>query len=207
MSDQTRSLRLGWPSILCLASLMAGTLMAGCIMPNPPPSQSLAKFVRDPPSQAKAGGPGSRGRVSVGSGVAVYETKAKEPNEEAMTGSIYLFPVEGSLSLFLGERYDLSFSVSSSLLLGMDGNLALLATPRLRLGLLHGIGLGLTGCAINCRDEESSEKWGGVLAYNVSVGLMSQIEVGRSGALFMGARYGFASHAELGYGEDDSEDR
>lgn len=55
--------------------------------------------------------------------------------------SVYAFPVEGGIGVTLGDRYDLGFSVGQ-LLGSAEGNFAVI-DGNVRLGLIHGLGLGL----------------------------------------------------------------
>ena len=107
-----------------LIVLLVAAATAGCAFPHPPPPMSMAKFARPPVDRDRIG-------FSTGLGMLI------DDDEET---SVYAFPVEAGLGVTLGERYDLGFSVGN--LLGTaEGNFALL-TGDLRLGILHGLGVG-----------------------------------------------------------------
>lgn len=106
--------------------LLAGlTAAAGCAFPQPPPPMSMAKFAR-PPSD--------RNRMGFSTGVAMHLDR-----EEDATFALY--PVEAGLGVSIGDRYDLGVSVGN--LLGTaEGNFAII-DGNLRLGIIHGLGLGM----------------------------------------------------------------
>jgi hypothetical protein len=141
-----------------LAILIAAiSTMAGCAMPQPPPPMSMAKFAR-PPAQ--------RNRLGFSSGVAMHI----DPDEDT---SLYAFPVEGGLGASFGDRYDLGISFGPFLGTA-EGNVALIDGD-FRLGIIHGLGLGLIAT-----DEDQS------LVTQLTGGTF--LQTGRRRAFFMGLK-------------------
>lgn len=117
----------------------------------------MAKFARPPVDRDRIG-------FSTGLGMLI------DNDEKA---SVYAFPVEAGLGITLGSRYDLGFSVGN--LLGTaEGNFALIDGD-VRLGILHGLGVGL----VATQDEQSllAQFTGG-----------SVLQIGRRRAFFMGLK-------------------
>lgn len=98
-----------------------------------------------------------------------------DQNEDA---ALYLFPVEAGLGISLGDRYDLGVSVGNFLGTA-EGNFALL-DGNLRLGLLHGIGLGM----ISSQTDQAvlTQLTGGTF-----------LQTGRRHAFFTGLKYTYAT--------------
>ena len=113
----------------------------------------MAKFVRPPEDRDRIG-------FSTGLGMHISD-------EEDAT--VFAFPAEAGLGISIGERYDLGFSVGN--LLGTaEGNFALV-DGNVRLGILHGLGLGL----VTTQEDEA-------LLAQVTGGTM--LQVGRRRAFF-----------------------
>ena len=86
----------------------------------------MAKFARPPVE---------RDRIGFSTGIAMVI------DEDTESTSVWAFPVEAGLGVSFGDRYDLGFSVGH--LMGTaEGNFALIDSD-VRLGILHGVGLGL----------------------------------------------------------------
>lgn len=137
--------------------LAALTMMTGCALPQPPPPMSMAKFAR-PPAQ--------RNRLGFSSGIAMHI----DPDEDT---SLYAFPVEGGLGASFGDRYDLGISFGP-FLGSAEGNVAIIDGD-FRLGIIHGVGLGLIST-----DEDQS------LVTQFTGGTF--LQTGRRRAFFMGLK-------------------
>jgi len=122
----------------------------------------MAKFAR-PPSD--------RNRLGFSTGVAMHF----DQNEDA---ALYLFPVEAGIGLTLGDRYDLGISVGNFLGTA-EGNFALI-DGNLRLGILHGIGLGM----IASQAEQA-------VLTQLTAGTF--LQTGRRHAFFMGLKYTYGT--------------
>jgi hypothetical protein len=118
---------------------------------------SMAKFAR-PPAQ--------RNRIGFSTGLAMHI----DPDEDT---SLYAFPVEAGLGASIGDRYDLGISFGQFLGTA-EGNLALIDSD-LRLGFIHGLGLGLLAT-----DEDQS------LLTQFTGGAF--LQTGRRHAFFMGLK-------------------
>lgn len=122
----------------------------------------MAKFAR-PPSD--------RSRLGFSTGVAMH----LDEDEDA---TLVLFPVEAGIGISIGERYDLGVSVANFMGTA-EGNYALI-DGKLRLGILHGVGLGML----------SSQTEQAVLTH-LSGGTF--LQTGRRHAFFMGLKYTYAT--------------
>lgn len=140
-----------------LLPLLLITILSGCVFPHPPPPMSMAKFARPP---------ADRDRIGFSTGLGMYI----DDNEET---SVYAFPVEAGLGISLGDRYDLGFSVGN-LMGSAEGNFALIDGD-FRLGILHGLGVGL----VATQDDQSllAQLTGGAF-----------LQTGRRRAFFMGLK-------------------
>lgn len=139
-----------------LLALLTSTAV-GCVFPHPPPPMSMAKFARPP---------ADRDRIGFSTGLGMH----LDDEEEA---SVYAFPVEAGMGVSLGDRYDLGFSVGN--LIGTaEGNFALIDDD-FRIGILHGLGLGLMAT----QDEQAllAQFTGGTF-----------LQTGRRAAFFMGLK-------------------
>ena len=171
-----------------------------------PPQTSVAKFVRQSrpsntpttpttnsdniPVQSVGQAPGqdeSRGKVTVGTGAAVT---IFEGGDDPL---LLLFPFEGGWTGWLGERYDLSISVNSFAMLGLEGNVAFVSNDFIRMGFLHGFQIGGVSAL-----EEPGE---GFIGFGGSAGLFFQTTASPKAAFFWGARYAGNTYMETGEGE------
>jgi hypothetical protein len=157
---------------------------------------SMAKFVRDPAGlDTKA-----KGKVGFSTGLLVYGYQDTDnENDDDFHSEFGFFPVEAALSVWVADIYDLTLSAHTGMLLGLEGNLALVNEKTFRLGIVHGIGLGFRGNVSGYEDD-----WEGNFFADFSGGLVLQFSAG-SGAAFVGAKYTYGLHEPLG-GDPDSED-
>lgn len=132
-------------------------VLVGCALPQPPPPMSMAKFARTETEQD---------RLGFSTGLGMYIDEEEDPQ-------VFAFPVEAGMGVSLGERYDLGFSVGN--LLGTaEGNFAVIDSTW-RLGLIHGLGLGL----LTTQEEQAllTQFTGGAF-----------VQTGRKRAFFMGIK-------------------
>jgi hypothetical protein len=176
---------------LPVLGLSFSMLCAACVVSTAPPPMSLARFARDP------GGESAGGKVAVGTGLLIYGTQDDEDEDDDFNSIFYFFPVEGALSFWLDDMYDLSLSFHSGMTGGLEGNLVLVNNEQFRLGIMHGLALGFGGDMIGYEG-----KWLGGLWADFSAGLFFQVNRGADGAFFAGAKYTYALFEPLG-GEDD----
>jgi hypothetical protein len=157
---------------------------------------SLAKFVRAPSGDDDAGA------VGFSTGMAIVEqynlSGIEEPDD--FESNFYFFPAEGALSFWLAENYDLSLSVNMNALVFLEGSLGV-ELGGIRVALLHGAGVGMWGDATGYEGD-----WSGMLPYAFSGGLLIQTTMWKSGALFIGVRYTYASGEGLGEAADSETD-
>ena len=177
--------------------VVISSLSVACSPPNSPPSMSVQKFVHDPPGAMRTGDNDLNGKLGVSTGASFAARESTERDQYA--ANLYLFPVEGYLSLWIDEVYDLAFSVNSGWQLSSEGNLRLFENERLRLGFVHGISFGLS---VNF-DDKQPETWSGLFSYGFSGGLAGQINTSSHGALVAGIKYSFSSYEA--WGDDWSE--
>ncbi len=164
MSCTRPSLTGSFPGLIALS-----VLGVGCVVPTMPPTYSMAKNLRMPRSEAAAP------RLSANVSAVVAEVTKGEV-------AVFFPFVEGSMSLPLGEHYDLAIAAQSGKLTA-EGNLSLAAGDRLRLGLLHGAGVGLLDL------EDLS------VFLDASVGAMLQLRVGDADVAFLGGRFVYSTFA------------
>ncbi|MHC4716133.1 MAG: hypothetical protein ACYS5V_04130 [Planctomycetota bacterium] len=177
------------------AALIAAVFLISCVSPNIPPPMSFAKFVRDPGEGRKSG------KVSFTTGAAIIGQDPESDNPDADFESVfYLFPVEGAMSMWLTKHYDLTFSVGSPFVMGLEGNVSFVATDTVRLGLIHGFGLAFMG---NFTGYEGD--WAGALYPDLSAGLFFQHTHPGIGSTFVGFKYTYGTYALLG-GDPDYPD-
>jgi len=171
-------------------------LCAGCAGGPGYPSMSLAKFVRAPASDDDAG------VVGFTTGMAIVEQYTIEAIEESddFESNFYFFPAEGALSFWLAENYDLTLSVNMNAIMFLEGSLGA-DLGGVRVALLHGVGVGMWGEATGYDND-----WSGMLPYAFSGGLLIQSTLWKSGALFLGVRYTYASGEGLGEAADSETD-
>lgn len=164
MRDSHRLRRFrGLTPLLALAALGVG-----CMLPGSPPTYGLAKSLRMPHGDAP---PAPRLSANVSAVVFSDEGNA-------------LFPwVEGALSVPVAEHYDLAISAHAGKL-NVDGNLSFALGDRLRLGLLHGAGVGLV-----VGDDP-------VVVVDASVGALLQLRTGESSAAFLAGRWVYSDALE-----------
>lgn len=171
-----------------------------CVTPNNPPPMSFAKFVRDPVSVEGELTKRTGGKIGLGTGMVIYGTKSRTVEDDDFSSAFYFFPVEGALSLWLADMYDLALSLHNGALFGLEGNLMVVKSGGFRLGIVHGLGLGFGGEFTDIGDD-----WEGGLWADFSGGLMFQFGTGPAGAGFLGFKYTFATSEELGGSGDEEE--
>ncbi len=109
---------------------------------------------------------------------------------------LFLFPVEGAWTGWMGERYDLSISANNYGLLGLEGNGAIVASNRARLGILHGFQMGALSALEDAGD--------GMAAVGASAGLFFQTMGKPKSNFFTAARYAYNALIETGETEPES---
>lgn len=139
-------------------------LACGCITSAPMPSHSFSKFARGP----GAGKPS--GKLGFSTGTVIQ--KADDEERRAFYG----FTLEGAVTGRMSDNYDLCLSISSGL--NLNGNLALVAGDRFRLGFLHGFSVWFW----------QSKDWGSNLI-GLTGGLFFQFITADVGAIFGGFSY------------------
>jgi hypothetical protein len=149
-----------------MATLLAALVLAtGCITSTPMPSVSFSKFVRDPQKEE-----GATGKLGFSTGTVIQKRQADDH------WFVYSFPLEGAVSGWITERFDMTFSLSSGL--NYDGNIALYAGDRFRFGILHGLSFGFW-----------ESKYFEDALVGLSIGLFFQYGAAGYGALFGGFSY------------------
>ncbi|HOX43974.1 MAG TPA: hypothetical protein PK668_10250 [Myxococcota bacterium] len=198
---------------LCAGALGIAVVCAtlgGCGYYPTPLSMSMSKFVHDPEDPAPPGGDApaaaataKKGRVGVGTGLAIIgveDNESTDGGDDALDTSLYLFPVEGGGSFWLHRNYDLTVSLHSGGMLALEG-VVTFPLGGARLGLIHGVGLGLMG-----QDPDGDQGWNGFLQMGCSAGAVLQFDVSRSGSFFLGAKYAFSHQEPVGDEGEDEED-
>ncbi len=117
-----------------------------------------------------------------------FSTGALLLTQEEDEDLLILFPTEGFISFF-GQRYSASFA-AGHFLGSYEGDLLLVNRRSVRVGLLHGLGLGYQRSSPEVGDAESA------LFYDLSAGLMVEVRSGESGKAFLGFRYTLADVSE-----------
>jgi hypothetical protein len=172
--------------------IVISSLLFACNPPNSPPSMSAQKFVHDPPGAASVDDEALNGTLGVSTGALLAVRESREQDKYA--ADLYLFPVEGYLSLWIDEIYDLAFSVNSGWQLTSEGNIRLLKSEHMRLGFVHGISFGLSVDF----EEKKPETWDGAFSYGFSGGLVGQINTSPRGVLLASVKYTFSSRENWG---------
>lgn len=179
------------------AALLAAIFLFSCVSPNIPPPMSFAKFVRDPGENRTSG------KVSFSTGAAIVGEDDGSPDtpfgESEFNSYFYFFPVEGALSAWLLDNYDLTFSVGVPFVMGLEGNFSFVATDTFRLGFIHGLGLAFMGDFSGYEDD-----WAGALYPDLSAGLFMQYN-NKIGSAFLGIKYTYGMYEPLG-GSSESPD-
>ena len=158
---------------------------------------SAQKFVHDSPGATATEDEALNGMLGVSTGALLAVRESRE--QDTYAADLYLFPVEGYLSLWVDHIYDVVFSVNSGWQLNSEGNLRLFEDERFRLGFVHGIGFGLSVDF----EEKAPENWDGFFSYGLSSGLVGQINTSAHSALVASVKYSFSSYEA--WGEDWSE--
>ncbi|MBI5529431.1 MAG: hypothetical protein HY897_24155 [Deltaproteobacteria bacterium] len=155
----------------CIATVILFCGLAACVAPTPPPSFSLSKFAR-PSRSAGAEAPGGKITAS-----------ASSLTIDGTGGRSTLVPLPGAaVALWLGDHYDLAFGVSD-LQLTTEGNLWF-GSDDVRVGLLHGIGLGAI-----LSDENSHQDSESTLIIDLAAGLFGQVRLSEHASGFAGFKY------------------
>ena len=160
---------------LRIGALLGGGILFGCTLPNLPPPGSTNKFVKGVDTQE------ARGQLGVGTG---WAATGNDIGDGTMKSDFLLFPAEGTLTSWLSDRYGLSFSVGSYGTLGIEGNLQLGQRGRFRLGLVHGIAVGLMG-----ELGGGGVNWDGQLMMDFPIGFFFQTDWGKNRIVYGGLRY------------------
>jgi hypothetical protein len=139
----------------------------------------------------------------VGTGLAIIgveDTESTGGGDDDLDTALYLFPVEGGGSFWLHRNYDLTVSLHSGGMLALEG-VVTFPLGAARLGLIHGVGLGLMG-----QDPDGERDWSGMLQVGCSAGAVLQFDVARSGSFFLGAKYAFSHQEPVGDEDEGDED-
>lgn len=183
--------------IAVAGALALSFLFCGCVERVSFPAMSMAKFVHSPVEDNDAG------RVSFSTGWMIYEDVNLETElngEDDSKTMFFFFPPEGSLSLWLVDNYDLTLSANLGAMMFLEGNLGV-DLGKLRVGFLHGVGLGFWGEATDIGDE-----WEGTLPYAFSAGLVVQSSPSKVGEVFFGFRYTYSAIEPLGGSKQQREE-
>ena len=141
------------------------------------------------------------GKVSFSTGTAIVGEKDKsedvDPSRDDFTSYFYFFPVEGSLSLWLLENYDLTLSVGAPFVMGLEGNLSIAPSESVRVGIIHGMAFAFMGQFTGYEGD-----WSGEFLPDLSAGLFLQFSTAGIGTTFLGFKYSYGMYSQLG-GPDD----
>lgn len=161
--------------------LSIGLAGLGCVT-TVPSTQSASKFVREGSDSDSANKLSAMG--------AVQGVSSKSDDGETRLGQLLGFNVEGAYSAQLANRYDLVVS-GGNYLANVDGNYALWLEG-MRLGLLHGVGLGYYANEnTNVRGDKVG--WSHNFKFNGSSGVFFQLSEASDGTFFSAARYTFSA--------------
>ena len=154
--------------------LLVGASLFGCVAPAMPPHMSFSRHLV--PFEDEAG-EAPKARIGMSTGAVIVS----QPEEGSV---LALFPSEGFLG-YHGEHYSGSFA-AGHFLGSYEGNLLFMNDEKARVGLLHGVGLGLQ------REMPEEEDATTALFYDVSAGLIVEVRAGESGKGFLAFRYTYA---------------
>ena len=171
-----------------VAVAAATTLAAltGCAIPGAPPPMSAARLVRLPLPAEPAAGAGeaaTHGNVGASAGLLF----AADDNG----GTLYSIMPEAGAGLWLHDMYDLTVAVDPYQL-SLEGDLVLLRTPALRLGILHGVGGGLVA---ELADSSGGTRVSWWLAH-LTAGVFAQVASTPAGAAFAAVKYTYSTSSD-----------
>lgn len=163
------ALPAGTPRLVVMLTLVC---VSGCSLATAP--LVTAPFVAPPT------GAGTRGRLTLSTGGA-YDS-------DQLTGGGHLFAtgVAASLTLDLSRRYLLVLE-GWGLSVGAEGDFLVLDRPKVRLGILHGLGVTFSagnGC-FTCLGARND------IGYLVDGGLLLEVDPGPKDALSLALRYAY----------------
>jgi hypothetical protein len=134
-------------------------------------------------------------------GVAVLHQPDVEvfPEGKEDTTDLQFPAAEGSLTMQLMPRYDLALTTMPWKATA-EGNALVVDNGSLRLGIIHGLGMGFIADITKDGGEEERD-W--VLLYDMSIGLMLEAETSESSSLFTSAKYSYSDYTHGGAETDD----
>ena len=167
-----------------IAVLLVGASLFGCVAPAMPPHMSFSRHLGPFENEAEEA---QTARIGMTTGAVIMS----QPEEGSL---LALFPSEGFLAYF-GEHYSGSFA-AGHFLGSYEGSLLLKNADKVRVGLLHGLGLGYQRNMPEQNDASS------VLFYDVSGGLMIEVQPGENGKGFVAFRYTYANVKQWPAGDE-----
>ncbi len=176
----------------------------GCATPVPT-TQNASKFVHvdqqdDSPQgeQADQEDDDAGGKVTASIGL----TGASESPDQADDSDLSLvaFPTEAAYTGYLGDSYDLAISGGNGLV-NLTGDL-IFVDDGMRLGFLHGVGLGYSGQENDVGFTDDQDFFQHRIQGNATGGLFYQSSDGADGTLFAAARYTYGGNAVSNAGDN-----
>ncbi len=169
---------------ILVAILLVGASLLGCVAPAMPPHMSFSRHLAPFENEAEEA---QTARIGLTTGAVIMS----RPEEGSL---LALFPSEGFLAYF-GEHYSGSFA-AGHFLGSYEGNLLLKNDDKVRVGLLHGLGLGYQ------RDRPEQNDASSALFYDLSAGLMIEVQPRKNGKGFVASRYTYANVKQWPAGDE-----
>ncbi|MCC6336334.1 MAG: hypothetical protein IT380_20405 [Myxococcales bacterium] len=169
------------------ASVVWVAFLSSCALPlGLPPASNVSRFARTSWDE--------EGRARKGKVAATAAGQYLTSVGGSSSGSVgQVITAEAAARLDLHKHYQLAPSVSTSML-GLDGQVVLLAAAAGSVGLLHGVGFGL---GFQAQSSGSTTNRSGVFYFNFNGGLMGQLRAG-PGTFFGAVRYAYGTGASFG---------
>lgn len=175
-------------TLLLLAAVVS--FLSSCALPlGLPPASNVSRFARTSWDEE---GRARKGKVAA-TAAGQYLTSVGGSSSSGSTGQF--ITAEAAVRLDLHKHYQLAPSVSTSML-GLDGQVVLLAAAAGSVGLLHGVGFGL-GFQVQSSGGSIAPNRSGVVYVNFNGGLMGQLRAG-PGTFFGAVRYAYGTGASFG---------
>ena len=160
--------------------IFTALLSQNCFLPTPPPSMSMAKLVK---TRTEAADEKKEGAVSFSTGAFFLQ------DNEDDDAVLYSFPAEGAIS-FWGEQYDMAM-IAGSHIGSYEANFKFINNTNFSLGFIHGLGFGFFQ-EFNSNNGGGESSNDGILFYNLSGGLLFQINTNDNSTAFAGLKYTYA---------------
>jgi len=174
-----RFLHQTWLLICSLGALTA------CSIPSAPPLIGFSKFAHSASLDTEQP---QLGKISATAGGLIDVVPGANGGGEGTA-----FHAEGALSAWLAPWYDLTVG-AGPFMLGVEGNVVPLHNSTVRLGLIHGVGGAIMG---NWSNSSTSGSGGTAIFFDFSAGPFFQVNVSKAASVFLGAKYTFATYAEV----------